>query len=93
MGLAKRIIPCLDVDQGRVVKGVQFEGIRDAVTLFKSAADIIKKVQMRLPFWISRPVTKTDQRHMRRCLVWRVRCLSLTVGGGVRNTDNIRDYY
>lgn len=30
MGLAKRIIPCLDVDQGRVVKGVQFEGIRDA---------------------------------------------------------------
>ena len=30
MGLAKRIIPCLDVDQGRVVKGVQFEDIRDA---------------------------------------------------------------
>ena len=30
MGLAKRVIPCLDVDQGRVVKGVQFEGIRDA---------------------------------------------------------------
>lgn len=30
MGLAKRIIPCLDVDCGRVVKGVQFEEIRDA---------------------------------------------------------------
>ena len=30
MGLAKRIIPCLDVDQGRVVKGVQFVDIRDA---------------------------------------------------------------
>ena len=30
MGLSKRIIPCLDVDQGRVVKGVQFEDIRDA---------------------------------------------------------------
>lgn len=30
MGLAKRIIPCLDVDQGRVVKGVKFENIRDA---------------------------------------------------------------
>ena len=28
--LAKRIIPCLDVDQGRVVKGVNFVGIRDA---------------------------------------------------------------
>jgi len=30
MGLAKRIIPCLDVDKGRVVKGVQFVDIRDA---------------------------------------------------------------
>ena len=30
MGLAKRIIPCLDVDKGRVVKGVNFVGIRDA---------------------------------------------------------------
>jgi len=28
--LAKRIIPCLDVKEGRVVKGVQFVGIRDA---------------------------------------------------------------
>ena len=30
MALAKRIIPCLDVDNGRVVKGVNFVGIRDA---------------------------------------------------------------
>ncbi|MCB1789221.1 MAG: imidazole glycerol phosphate synthase subunit HisF, partial [Gammaproteobacteria bacterium] len=30
MGLAKRIIPCLDVDAGRVVKGVKFVDIRDA---------------------------------------------------------------
>lgn len=30
MGLAKRIIPCLDVDRGRVVKGVRFVEIRDA---------------------------------------------------------------
>ena len=30
MGLAKRIIPCLDVDNGRVVKGVNFVNIRDA---------------------------------------------------------------
>jgi len=30
MALAKRIIPCLDVDKGRVVKGVQFVDIRDA---------------------------------------------------------------
>ena len=30
MALAKRIIPCLDVDNGRVVKGVNFVGLRDA---------------------------------------------------------------
>ena len=30
MPLAKRLIPCLDVDNGRVVKGVNFVGIRDA---------------------------------------------------------------
>ena len=30
MGLAKRVIPCLDVDGGRVVKGVRFVDIRDA---------------------------------------------------------------
>ena len=30
MGLARRIIPCLDVDNGRVVKGVNFVDIRDA---------------------------------------------------------------
>ena len=30
MGLAKRIIPCLDVDNGRVVKGVKFVDMRDA---------------------------------------------------------------
>ena len=30
MGLAKRIIPCLDVDAGRVVKGVKFLDIKDA---------------------------------------------------------------
>ena len=30
MGLAKRIIPCLDIDNGRVVKGVKFLNIRDA---------------------------------------------------------------
>ncbi|HEX9571113.1 MAG TPA: HisA/HisF-related TIM barrel protein, partial [Burkholderiales bacterium] len=30
MALAKRIIPCLDVDRGRVVKGVNFVGLRDA---------------------------------------------------------------
>ncbi|HIP85707.1 MAG TPA: imidazole glycerol phosphate synthase subunit HisF, partial [Pyrodictium sp.] len=30
MGSAKRIIPCLDVDKGRVVKGVRFRNLRDA---------------------------------------------------------------
>lgn len=33
MSVALRVIPCLDVDQGRVVKGVNFENLRDASTL------------------------------------------------------------
>ena len=44
MALAKRIIPCLDVDQGRVVKGVKFVDIRDAgVIRLKSPNAIMTK--------------------------------------------------
>ena len=42
MGLAKRIIPCLDVDCGRVVKGVNFVGIEEASAM---ASAIVKGMQ------------------------------------------------
>ena len=35
--LAKRIIPCLDVRDGRVVKGINFEGLRDAGSILEQA--------------------------------------------------------
>ena len=45
MPLAKRIIPCLDVDNGRVVKGVKFVEIRDAGTQLKMHGVITRKAQ------------------------------------------------
>ncbi len=48
--LAKRIIPCLDVDNGRVVKGVQFLDIRDAGDPVKWRVVIMNKVPMKSPF-------------------------------------------
>jgi len=48
---AKRIIPCLDVDNGRVVKGVNFVGLRD----------IMMRVQMRLHFLTSQLPIKNER--------------------------------
>jgi len=72
MGLAKRIIPCLDVTNGRVVKGVNFLELRDAgdpVEIAKryddqgadelTFLDITTRAQMSLPFWILRQVPIT----------------------------------
>ena len=47
MSVTKRIIPCLDVDNGRVVKGVKFLDIVDAETLLKLQKDIMIKVLMK----------------------------------------------
>lgn len=45
--LAKRIIPCLDVRDGKVVKGVNFEGIKKSVTLLNVHMNTIFRVQTR----------------------------------------------
>jgi len=50
MALAKRIIPCLDVDNGRVVKGVKFVDIRDAGDPLKLLSVMISKALMNLLF-------------------------------------------
>jgi len=50
MGLAKRIIPCLDVNNGRVVKGVQFVDIRDAGDPVEVANATTNRALMRLLF-------------------------------------------
>ena len=92
MGLAKRIIPCLDVDQGRVVKGVQFEGIRDAgdpVEISRrynhEGADEITFLDITASHENRATTYDTVSRMASEVFI------PLTVGGGVRNTENIRD--
>ena len=68
MPLAKRIIPCLDVDNGRVVKGVKFVDIRDAGDPVEVARRYDSpKVQMKLPFLILLPVMKVE---IQFCMWW-----------------------
>jgi len=92
VGLAKRIIPCLDVDQGRVVKGVQFEGIRDAgdpVEISRrynqEGADEITFLDITASHENRATTYDTVSRMASEVFI------PLTVGGGVRNTENIRD--
>ncbi|MBU25374.1 MAG: imidazole glycerol phosphate synthase subunit HisF [Gammaproteobacteria bacterium] len=92
MGLAKRIIPCLDVDQGRVVKGVKFEDIRDAgdpVEISRrynrEGADEITFLDITASHENRATTYETVSRMASEVFI------PLTVGGGIRNTDNIRD--
>jgi hypothetical protein len=54
--LTKRIIPCLDVKGGRVVKGQSFVNLRDAEILWSWQLFTIKKELTNWSFWISQPV-------------------------------------
>jgi len=89
--LATRIIPCLDVDAGRVVKGVQFVNIRDAGDPVEIARRYDAEGADELCF-----LDITATAHERETLVHVVEAVAgqvfipLTVGGGVRNCDDIR---
>lgn len=76
MSLAKRIIPCLDVDQGRVVKGVQFVDIRDAGDPVEVARRYDDQEQTRSLSSTSRPAMRGVIPWYTRWSAWRVRCLS-----------------
>jgi len=91
MGLAKRIIPCLDVDNGRVVKGVQFVDIRDA----GDPVEVAKRYDLQGADEITfLDITATH--HNRGTMVEVVEQVAsqvfipLTVGGGIRTVDDIR---
>jgi len=92
VGLAKRIIPCLDVDQGRVVKGVQFEGIRDAGDPVEISRRYNQEGADEITFL---DITAShENRATTYDMVSRMASevfIPLTVGGDVRNTENIRD--
>jgi len=89
--LAKRIIPCLDVRDGRVVKGINFVNLRDAGDPVESASaysregadeivflDITASVEKRKTIL---EVVKKTAEHV---------FIPLTVGGGIRNIEDIR---
>lgn len=88
----KRIIPCLDVDRGRVVKGVQFLGIRDAGDPAQCARAYHQQGADELVF-----LDITASAEARPILLEAVRqtaeevFLPLTVGGGIRSVENARE--
>ena len=89
--LAKRIIPCLDVTGGRVVKGVNFVELRDAGDPVEIAARYNDQGADELTFL---DITATsDQRDVILHIIEAVASqvfIPLTVGGGVRTVDDVR---
>ncbi|MBF0109328.1 MAG: imidazole glycerol phosphate synthase subunit HisF [Magnetococcales bacterium] len=89
--LAKRIIPCLDVREGRVVKGVQFEGLVDAGDPVEAAQRYDQEGADELTF-----LDITASHENRDTILDVVRrtadavFIPLTVGGGIRTNDDIR---
>ena len=91
MGVAKRIIPCLDVDNGRVVKGVQFVDIRDAGDPVEIAKRYDQQGADELTFLDIKATA--DNRATMVHVVEKVAdevFIPLTVGGGIRELADIR---
>jgi len=91
MGLAKRIIPCLDVENGRVVKGVNFVDIRDAgdpveiaIRYNEQGADEITFLDITASHEGRDTTVHTVEKIAEEVFI------PLTVGGGIRTIDDIR---
>ena len=90
--LAKRIIPCLDVRNGKVVKGVNFEGIRDVGDPVECAAEYNKQGADEIVFYDitasfeGRGVFLDVVRETAKKVF-----VPLTVGGGIKTVDDIRE--
>lgn len=92
MALAVRVIPCLDVDNGRVVKGVNFENLRDAGDPVELAARYDELGADELTF-LDVSASK-DGRGTMIDVVKRTAdqvFIPLTVGGGVRSVGDVRE--
>ena len=91
--LKTRIIPCLDVDNGRVVKGINFVSLKDAgdpveqATIYsKEGADEITFLDITATHQERRPMIDVIKKTAEKCFV------PLTVGGGIRNISGITDF-
>jgi imidazole glycerol-phosphate synthase subunit HisF len=90
--LSARVIPCLDVDNGRVVKGVRFKELRDAGDPVLVAQAYEEQGADELVFLDI--TASSDERNTMRDVVEKTASscfMPLTVGGGIRNVTNIRD--
>ena len=91
MGLAKRLIPCLDVTAGRVVKGVNFVSLRDAGDPVEIAARYDAEGADELAFLDI--TASSDERDILLHVIEAVASqvfIPLTVGGGVRKVEDVR---
>ncbi|MDV2430387.1 imidazole glycerol phosphate synthase subunit HisF [Corynebacterium tuberculostearicum] len=92
MAVAVRVIPCLDVDQGRVVKGINFDNLRDAGDPVELAARYDSLGADELTFL---DVSASKQGRSTMLEVVRRTAdqvfIPLTVGGGVRSVDDVRE--
>ncbi len=91
MGLAKRIIPCLDVTNGRVVKGVNFVGLRDAGDPIEISRRYDDQGADELTFLDI--TASSDNRDLILHIIEEVAAqvfIPLTVGGGVRKVEDVR---
>jgi cyclase len=91
MGLAKRIIPCLDVTAGRVVKGINFVGLRDAGDPVEVARRYNEQGADELTFLDI--TASSDARDLILNVVEAVASqvfIPLTVGGGVRSVEDVQ---
>src|SRR6201747_386392 len=89
--LAKRIIPCLDVTAGRVVKGVNFVGLRDAGDPVEVAKRYDDQGADEITFLDI--TASSDERGLLLDIIERVAAqvfIPLTVGGGVRSVEDVR---
>ena len=92
MALAKRIIPCLDCDKGRVVKGVKFLDIRDAGDPVKISKRYCEEGADEITF-----LDITASHEDRKTTIDTVKAIAgevfipLTVGGGIRDLQDIRN--
>ncbi|MHB8347861.1 MAG: imidazole glycerol phosphate synthase subunit HisF [Acidiferrobacterales bacterium] len=91
MGLSKRVIPCLDVDNGRVVKGVRFVDIRDAGDPVEIARRYDGQGADEITFLdiTASSDNRQTMAHVVEAMAEQV-FIPLTVGGGIRQVEDIR---
>ncbi|MDP9306618.1 MAG: imidazole glycerol phosphate synthase subunit HisF [Thermoproteota archaeon] len=92
MPLSKRIIPCLDVDNGRVVKGIKFRGVKDAGDPVELAKKYSDQGADELVF-LDITASKQDREIMKSMVkkVASVIDIPFTVGGGIKTLADARE--